>query len=200
MKKRSRALFTLPFAILILLPWHVLGAQTAAPARSDAWQIAAATLPLPDSLRGGAAVLGYHEGKLVQLRAGTSGMICLSDNPAQKGFQASCYHRALDPFMARGRALREGGVTDRKAIDSIRRADIRAKRYEIPRAALLASVYADSQNFDALAGSPAGMTGLDVIYLPYATAASTGIPERPMENRPWLMYPGKPWAHVMLGR
>src|SRR6476646_1158794 len=63
-----------------------------------AWQIAAAVLPLPDSMRAGAAVLGYQNGKLVQLRAGTNQMICLADNPEQKGFETSCYHKALDPF------------------------------------------------------------------------------------------------------
>ena len=170
------------------------------PARSAEWQIATAVLPLPDSMRPGARVLGYRGAELVELRAGRNGMTCLADDPKQKEFQASCYHNSLEPFMARGRALRARGVTDRKAIDSIRLRDVQTRRYAIPRGAILASVYSKEESFDPAAGGPPGQTGLDVIYLPYATQANTGIAEIPLEDRPWIMFPGKPWAHVMLSR
>lgn len=167
--------------------------------RPAAWQIAAAVLPLPDSMRAGAAVLGYRDGKLVQLRAGTNQMICLADNPEQKGFETSCYHKALDPFMARGRALRLAGVKDRHAIDSLRLADVRAGRIVMPKGpTMLASLFAESDSFDPAAGRPEKSSMLHVIYLPYATEASSGISAAPAKDRPWLMYGGKPWAHVML--
>jgi len=175
-------------------------AAQGATGRTDAWQIATAVLPLPDSMRPRAQVLGYRDGKLVQLRAGRNGMTCLADDPEQKEFQASCYHSSLEPFMARGRALRARGVTDRKAIDSIRLRDVQTRRYAIPRGAMLASVYSKEESFDPAAGKAPAQTGLDVIYLPYATQATTGIAEIPLEGRPWIMYPGKPWAHVMLDR
>ena len=172
-------------------------AQTAE--RPASWQIASAVLPLPDSMRSGAAVLGYADGKLVRLRAGTNDMICLADNPAQKGFEASCYHKALEPFMARGRALRRSGITERHAIDSLRLADIRAGRIVMPKGpALLASLFADDDGFDPAAGRPAKSSMLHVIYIPYATEASSGISATPAKDRPWLMYGGKPWAHVMI--
>lgn len=172
-------------------------AQTAE--RPASWQIASAVLPLPDSARAGAAVLGYANGKLVQLRAGTNDMICLADNPSQKGFEASCYHKSLEPFMARGRALRRSGVTERHAIDSLRLADIRAGRLLMPKGpAMLASLFADDDSFDPAAGRPAKSSMLHVIYLPYATEASSGISATPAKDRPWLMYGGKPWAHVMI--
>jgi hypothetical protein len=66
--------------------------------------------------------------------------------------------------------------------------------------AALASIFADSADFDPAAGSPKGAGILDVIYIPYATGESTGIPEKPKDGRPWLMYPGEPWAHVMISR
>jgi hypothetical protein len=174
-------------------------ASSPAPDHPAAWQIAAAVLPLPDSMRAGAAVLGYREGKLVRLRPGTNEMICLADNPSQKGFEASCYHKALDPFMARGRALRAAGVKDRHAIDSLRLADIRAGRFSMPKGpTMLASLFAESDSFDPSAGRPEKSSMLHVIYLPYATEASSGISAAPAKDRPWLMYGGKPWAHVML--
>ena len=192
---RRRITFSL--AGLALLATSSAASQTAE--HPAAWQIASAVLPLPDSMRSGAAVLGYANGKLTQLRAGTNEMICLADNPAQKGFEASCYHKALDPFMARGRALRRAGITDRHAIDSLRLADVRSGRLRMPKGpTMLASLFADDDNFDPTAGRPAKSSMLHVIYLPYATEASTGISAAPAKDRPWLMYSGKPWAHVMI--
>ena len=119
-------------------------------------------------------------------------------NPAQKGFEASCYHRSLEPFMARGRALRAAGITERHAIDSARLADIRSGRLRMPRGpAMLASLFADKDDFDPRS-RPEQSTMLHVIYLPYATESSSGISAAPAKDRPWLMYGGKPWAHVML--
>jgi hypothetical protein len=38
-----------------------------------------------------------------------------------------------------------------------------------------------------------------VVYMPYATAASTGLPESPIApNHPWLMNPGTHKAHMMI--
>ena len=38
-----------------------------------------------------------------------------------------------------------------------------------------------------------------VVYMPWATAASTGLPEAPMaSNHPWIMNPGTHRAHIMI--
>jgi len=31
-----------------------------------------------------------------------------------------------------------------------------------------------------------------------ATQKTTGVTENPIEGGPWIMYPGKPWAHLMI--
>ncbi|MGE0352180.1 MAG: hypothetical protein AB7I33_13605 [Gemmatimonadales bacterium] len=161
-------------------------------------QISGAVLPLPDSLRAGAAVLGYRSGKLVQLRAGTNAMICLADDPSTERFQASCYHRSLEPFMVRGRALRAAGL-ERNAIDSARLAEVKSGTLKMPDGpAALYSVFAASDSLDPAAVDPASLGRLYVIYLPFATEASTGITTQPSRERPWLMHPGLPWAHVMI--
>jgi hypothetical protein len=189
---------TVPAVLALVL---ALGAApVAAQDRPESWQVAAAVLPLPDSMRSGAAVLGYRGGRLVELRAGRNEMICLTDDPAGKGFQASCYHRSLEPFMARGRALRADGVTRREQVDSARLADVKSGRIVMPSAAVLSSVFAESDSFDPAAGPAPGQRALDVIYLPYATQETTGIPEIPATDRPWLMFAGMPWAHVMVTR
>ncbi len=183
-------------AALMLLPPSVSPAQDKAPQR----QIADAVSPLPDSLRAGARVLGYRRGQLVTLREGQNSMICLADDPQEKGFHASCYHRSLEPFMARGRALRAQGAT-REAVESTRLAEIEAGKLTMPaQPAALYQLFHDDDAFDPSSGDATGLRGLDVIYMPYATTETTGIATTPSRTGPWLMYPGKPWAHVMLNR
>src|SRR3954468_15690794 len=78
-------------------------------------QIAGAVLAAPAELREGAAVLGYNaEGKMVELRAGKNEMICLASDPAKTAFNVACYHKDLEPFMARGRELLEQKITGAK--------------------------------------------------------------------------------------
>src|SRR5439155_14589762 len=69
-------------------------------------QIAGAVLAAPAELRDGAAVIGYNpQGAQVKIREGKNEMICLASDPAKTAFNVACYHRDLEPFMARGREL-----------------------------------------------------------------------------------------------
>jgi hypothetical protein len=162
-------------------------------------QIAAAVSPLPEPLQKGAKVLGYDEtGKLVTLRSVTNEMICLADNPANPRFHVSCYHRTLDPFMARGRALRAQKMTE-EMIDSTRTRDVRAKRLLMPtRPAALYQYFAPRDSVDTGTGTVKGAQYLYVVYTPYATYRTTGISEAPIPGGPWIMFPGTPFAHLMI--
>ena len=189
-------------ASLIALTALLTAAAGTAEAQSKSadQQIAEAVSPLPEGLRAGAEVRALIEGALVTVRDGSNEMICLADDPTRQGFHAACYHRDLEPFMARGRELRAEGTT-RPEIDSIRLAEIESGALEMPsRPTALYSLSSDREMWDAAAGMPADASGLYVIYLPYATAESSGISVQPARDRPWLMYPGKPWAHVMISR
>jgi len=188
-------------ALVVLAAAAIFPSTIAAQERTTAWQVAAAVLPLPDSMRAGAEVLGYKAsgGALVELRAGRNEMICLTDDPDIEGYAAHCYHRSLAPFMLRGRELRAAGITKKSAVDSARMAEIKAGTLKMPSGgAALYSLYADSLNFDPTAGRPKGARTLISFYLPYATQASTGISELPLADQPWLMQAGKPWAHLMI--
>jgi hypothetical protein len=172
------------------------GAQDKPAAR----QISDAVSPLPEQMQPGAKVLGFRGAELVELRAGTNEMICLADAPMREGFHTACYHESLEPFMARGRALRSQGLSG-NAVDSIRLAEFEAGTLPLPEAgASLYSITTDDDTFDPSGGLPAGTRGLWVLYLPYATEASIGVSAIPARDRPWLMYPGKATAHVMIGR
>jgi hypothetical protein len=186
--------------VSVFLALTPAGAALSAQAKSDVRQIADAVSPLPEPMREAAAVRGYRGDGLVPLRDGTNGMICLADDPGREGFHAACYHQSLEPFMARGRALRAAGM-GAEASDSVRLAELVAGSLAMPEAgAALYSLFHDDDTFDPSAGATAGLTGLYVIYLPHATEASTGISATPSRERPWLMYPGKPTAHVMIPR
>jgi hypothetical protein len=176
--------------------WTV-NAQTSVPPAAE--QITAAVLPLPTDLRAGAAVLGYNtSGALVSLRSGSNDMICLADDPRQADrFHVACYHKAMEPFMARGRALRASGVQGDQ-VDTVRFREIRAGRLQMPRGQwALYSLSGAATAFDRTTGTAPTARALFVLYVPFATAQSTGLSPQPGKG-PWIMFPGTPKAHVMI--
>ena len=185
-------------ACAALLPWPLV-AQTGAATVPAERQIREAVMPAPEAQRADATVLGYApDGRLVTLRAGTGELICLADDSRDPRFHVACYHRDLEPFMARGRALRAAGH-DRAAVDSAREAEIEAGTLAMPRQpTALFSLTAPADSVDAATGEARGMTPLYVVYVPYATEESTGITTAATRGVPWLMFPGKPWAHIMV--
>lgn len=164
-------------------------------------QIAGAVSAAPEGMRADATVIGYRNyHRMATLRQGTGAMVCLADDPSESRWHVACYHRDLEPFMARGRALAAAGV-DRSQIDSIRSAEIQAGTLKMPEGPhALFNLYASGDSVDAATGLAHGTTAMQSVYIPYATAESTGLPARPGNGLPWIMYPGKPWAHIMLMR
>jgi hypothetical protein len=179
-------------------PSVVLLLSFSAGAQSASLRIAEAVSPAPSTLRAGATVLGYDgTGQLVTLRKGTNDLICLADDAKRKNFHVSCYFKALEPFMARGRELRAKGLSSDSA-DSVRAHEIRAGKLAMPKTPTALYQYAAPR--DQLTDSSVkNAQYLYVVYMPYATPESTGLTAQPLnDGGPWLMYPGKPWAHIMI--
>src|SRR5437763_17187165 len=96
-------------------------------------QIAAAVLAAPTGLRDGAAVLGYNaQGELVKLREGKNELICLASDPGKSSFSVACYHRDLEPYMARGRQLTAQKVTGKQR-NEIRWKEVADGKLAMPR-------------------------------------------------------------------
>jgi hypothetical protein len=174
-------------------------AQAAPAVPSSAQQIAAAVLSLPPEFRADARVLGYRAGTpgLVPLREGTGAFTCLASDPAAKEFHVACYHKSLEPFMARGRALRASGVKGDQ-VDTVRFAEVRAKKLAVPtHPASLYQLFGPPDAFDAATGTAPKAQALYIVYMPNATVASTGLSAKPAEGTMWLMFPGTPKAHIM---
>jgi hypothetical protein len=160
-------------------------------------QIAAATLAAPADLRQRAAVLGYNqEGKLVTLREGKNELICIANDPGKNSFSVACYHRDLDPYMARGRALLAEKITGQKR-NQIRWKEVAEGKLSLPREPRTLYVLTGA-GFDSKTGQVTDAYLRWVIYLPFATPESTGLSTKPSENAPWLMFPGTPGAHIMI--
>jgi len=168
----------------------------AKPIPAAAQQIAAAVTPLPDDLRAGAAVLGYSaDGKLTSLRAAKNDMICLAPKPEDTRFHSACYHKAMEPFMARGRELRAQGVKDDQ-VDTVRFAEVKSGKLKMPTSpTMLYQIFGGT--FDPATAKVTGGQWLYVTYIPFATSATTGLSSKGSEKGPWIMYPGTPKAHIM---
>ncbi len=161
-------------------------------------QIAAAVLAAPEERRAGATVLGYDgTGTLVTLRKGSNEFVCLADDPRATGFGVACYHQDLEPYMARGRALRAEGVTNQRAINQARWKEVEAGSLKMPKEPRMLYVLT-GKAFDPASASVTDQYLRWVIYVPFATPESTGLATKPVENGPWLMDPGTPGAHIMI--
>ena len=163
-------------------------------------QIATAVLAAPEGLREKAMVYGYSEkGDFVVLRNGSNEMVCLADDPKQPGLSVSCYHKDLEPFMARGRDLKKEGKSFQEIFD-IREEEVKSKKLAMPSQPTSLFVFSSKdENFDRNSGNVKDGNLRYVVYIPWATAESTGLPLKPeAPGMPWIMDPGTHRAHIMI--
>jgi hypothetical protein len=185
--------------IMLTLIWLLMPiAATAQSTASAEEQIASAILAAPDERRADAAVLGYDaQGKLVTLRKGSNELICLADNPADNRFSVACYHKDLEPFMARGRELEAQGITGNERNEKYRWKEIKEGKLPMPREPRMLYVLS-GKGYDAPSGKVINGSLRWVIYMPFATAESTGLSTKSKRGEPWLMDAGTAGAHIMI--
>lgn len=180
---------------LLLLAPLTASAQDVPP---PAVQIAGAVQAAPEDRRDGAMVLGWDaSGKFVTLRAGSNDQVCIADNPKTEGFNVACYHKELDPFMARGRELTAQGITEDSVRDGTRWKEVDAGKLALPKEPRTLAV-TTGKSFDAGSGQVVDGYTRWVLYVPYATAATTGLATKGAPGMPWLMDPGTAGAHIMI--
>ena len=184
-----------PNYILLFTALLGVGTALAVEVASPEDQIASAILASPKDRRAAATVLGYNaKGEVVTLRKGTNEMVCLADDPAVKGLSVACYHKDLEPFMARGREL----AAQYKGADrhEQRWKEVDEGKVKLPREPRMLYVLTGS-SFDSAKGEMMDSYLRWVVYTPYATPESTGLSTK-SGTEPWLMYPGKAGAHIMI--
>ncbi|MDF2159012.1 hypothetical protein [Algoriphagus sp. CAU 1675] len=162
-------------------------------------QIKLALLAAPEDQRSEATVYGYQNGDIVLLKQGSNETICLGDDPSREGLSVSSYHKSAQPFMARGWQLRKEGK-DAKEIFDIREAEAKAGKLPLPdQGSLLNALVADDKDVNWTTGEAQNTYTRSVIYIPWATAESTGLPLKPAgPGLPWIMDPGTHRAHIMI--
>ncbi|TLU98913.1 hypothetical protein [Dyadobacter luticola] len=163
-------------------------------------QIKTAVLAAPSEKQAGAKVYGYGaDGTFTVLRAGNNDFVCLADDPKKEDINVSCYPATLDPFMERGRALTKEGKNPKEIFD-IREKEVKAGTLSMPKQSSTLYVLSGSKdNYDAATGTLKNSYLRYVVYIPFATAESTGLPLKPdMPGMPWIMDPGTHRAHIMI--
>ena len=181
------------YMILLTLPFSCAKGQDIPPSE---WQIKTAVMAAPEEYRDGAKVYGYDtNGEFTTLREGTNAYICLADDPNKEGFSTAAYHKDLDPFMARGRALKAEGKGG-KEVFAIREQEVKDGTLKMPDKETLCvfsgDVNAETQEIE----NPYVRY---VFYIPFATGESTGLPTTATPpGHAWLMDAGTHRAHIMI--
>ncbi|WP_350285990.1 hypothetical protein [uncultured Croceitalea sp.] len=160
------------------------------------WQIQTALMAVPDDYKDGAKVYGYDtNGNFVTLREGSNDYIALAADPKKDKFSTAAYHKELEPFMARGRALKAQGKAFQEIFD-IREAEVKAGKLQMPDKATLC-VFTGEVNAETKEIENPYVRY--VFYIPFATGESTGLPTTPTPpGHAWLMDPGTHRAHIMI--
>ena len=159
-----------------------------------------AVMAAPEEDRAGATVYGFDDGgELVLLREGTNSLICVSDDANRDGFQCVCYHQDLQPFMERGRELRAQGMNFQEVFDA-REKEATEGSLKMPEdGATLHLLEGPEGKFDPASATVMNANYRYVVYIPWATSESTGLPLKPIvPGGPWIMDPGTHRAHIMI--
>ena len=196
--------FGLVFSAGVLRAAEPVPEPAAVPAASlppAAEQIAAALQAAPEDRRAGAEVLGYAaaggKSAVVVLRAGSNDLVCLADQPGDDKFSVACYHKSLEPFMRRGRELDAADVTGEERMKR-RWSEADAGTLAMPKTPATLYVLTGTR-FDPASGKVVDPYLRYVVYTPYATQETTGLPlSPPGPGGPWLMFPGTAGAHIMI--
>jgi hypothetical protein len=170
------------------------------PIDSDEALMATALMAAPKESRDSCQVIGYNlQGEFVTFREGSNEFIVLTDDPNKEGFNAACYHKSLETMMARGKELQAAGKS-REEIFEIRGMEIKSGELKMGNAgATLHLYYGPNSRYDPESSEVEGARYRYVVYLPYATPESTGLPIQPLaSNHPWIMDPGTHRAHIMI--
>lgn len=169
-------------------------------APSQEIQIKMALLAAPEDQRAEATVYGYDStGDIILLRQGSNQTVCLGDDPNREGLSVASYHISAQPFMTRGWELKKEGKTFQEIFD-IREAESKEKKLQLPdQGSVLNALTADESDVNWATGEATNTYTRSVIYIPWATAESTGLPLSPAgPGLPWIMNPGTHRAHIMI--
>ena len=167
---------------------------------SRAQQVAAAVLPLPAALRGGAGVVWLDtRGRPQEWRASRNGMVCLADQPGDSLFDVRCYQASFIALIYRARQLAAAGTAD-SAFDVAMDREIHRGKLRLPDGPTAGyRMLGPVSGFDWVATVASDtIDAWQSIHFPYRTARQLGLPTEEDGIHPFVMSSGTWWSHVMI--
>jgi len=175
----------------LLLPMGLLAAEIP----SAAEQIALAVLAAPEEWRDGAAVWGFGQnGEVANLRQGTNHLACFADDPTREKIMASCVSKDLEEWQVRLYELQAQGSSG--VVKTLWEEVHSGKLKEPPPAWVVNFVKGNS--FNGSSGKVADYERSWIVVVPNMTPETLGLSGEKSEDKPWLMFPGTPGAHIMI--
>jgi hypothetical protein len=166
--------------------------------KDSAAQITSAVLPLPESMRAGATVVGVEKGVEIVLRKGSNGMVC-KDYSTNQVFQANCFHEAIYAMTKRAEELSK--TFNGKALDDAIEKEIQAGKLKAPPVPSIGfQMRGPVSGYDPATHTVSkDIKVWQMLIIPNATGASLMLPEQPPgNNMPWVMNAGTFMAHIMV--
>lgn len=109
-------------------------------------------------------------------------------NTSSSTFSVYCYPTAMDPFWTRLEQLTLEGKSSMEVRDVLSAEATSGKLKTLPGVTV----------YRMRGESAESSLPLTAVFLPYATSESTGLPSERSYYRPWLMWAGTAFAHVMI--
>jgi hypothetical protein len=163
--------------------------------------IAAAVLPLPETLRNSATVVRLNDSSQPEvLRKGTNGIVCIADKPDDARFDVRCYHETFIPVVYR--AFQLGYQVSGPKVEE----EIKAGKQQIPTQPTVGyRCLGPIRGYSPLTNSiTSEIECWQSIHFPFRTANEIGLPEEAevpadlQRTVPHVMSSGNYWSHVMI--
>ena len=167
-------------------------------------RIAAAVLPLPESMRAGATVVSVDKGVETVLRKGSNGMVCTADVPGDQTFYVRCFHESIYAAQRRAGELsnelsRAGTPVSGKALDDAIDKEIKSGKLAPVTPSMGFQMRGPLSGYDPATNTVSQeIKTWQMIMIPHATGASLSLPESRDGNMPWVMSAGTWAAHIMI--
>ncbi len=173
-------------AMMVALTGSSLYAQT------DQEMIERSVLAAPANARAAAAVVKWDaDGKRVEIRPGTNGMVCWDQAvwPAQRPFSAHCTSVANLPRVEQNREFFYK-AKEAKAAEALVQEAEKAGMRKLPEFG--------SGNYGLVGNDQASARPHVTIAVPFATTETLKLPSKPTPTGAWIMNAGTSGAHIMV--
>jgi len=168
-------------------------------------EIARATLPLPEKLKDGAAVVRMSSAGFPEtIRKGTNSMVCIANGPAP-GLDVRCYQEDFIGVVYRNFQLVAEGVRGPELANRVE-AEIKAGKITLPTHPTAGYRCAGpAKGYNEAAGTVTDeIYCWESVHFPFRTAQELGlmdeseVPEAMKRKVAFVMSSGRYWSHVMI--